>query len=155
MRLSVLLPALAGAIALGSAASAGAPHGPQAAPPPAHAAPVDRHPHHRWQGCPPRRIAFAHHHWRHHARYALAAPRYAPPPPPPAMMRPMPMTPMPPPPMAMARPHCLPCREHHLYVAGDHVWRDGSYGEVYPVSGRDAFGYLIWPGKIAQGDLAP
>ena len=30
---------------------------------------------------------------------------------------------------------------------GDGVWRDGSYGAVAEYSGRDANGYLVWPGK--------
>ncbi|HEY1753570.1 MAG TPA: hypothetical protein VGG29_20100 [Caulobacteraceae bacterium] len=33
------------------------------------------------------------------------------------------------------------------YAAGDGQWRDGSYGEVTRYSGRDAYGYLVWPGK--------
>jgi hypothetical protein len=35
------------------------------------------------------------------------------------------------------------------YASGEAEWRDGSYGEVYPYSGRDAGGYLVWPGKTA------
>lgn len=35
------------------------------------------------------------------------------------------------------------------YAAGEDQWRDGSYGRVYPYSGRDAAGYLVWPGKTA------
>jgi hypothetical protein len=30
---------------------------------------------------------------------------------------------------------------------GESEWRDGSYGRVYGYSGRDASGYLVWPGK--------
>lgn len=33
------------------------------------------------------------------------------------------------------------------YESGEGEWRDGSYGRVYPYSGRDAGGYLVWPGK--------
>jgi len=35
------------------------------------------------------------------------------------------------------------------YASGEAEWRDGSYGRVYPYSGRDAYGYLVWPGKTA------
>jgi hypothetical protein len=35
------------------------------------------------------------------------------------------------------------------YESGEGEWRDGSYGRVYPYSGRDAAGYLVWPGKTA------
>jgi hypothetical protein len=33
------------------------------------------------------------------------------------------------------------------YASGERQWRDGSYGQVYEYSGRDASGYLVWPGK--------
>jgi hypothetical protein len=33
------------------------------------------------------------------------------------------------------------------YGSGEREWRDGSYGRVYEYSGRDASGYLVWPGK--------
>ena len=36
------------------------------------------------------------------------------------------------------------------YASGEGEWRDGSYGRVYPYSGRDAAGYLVWPGKTGQ-----
>ncbi len=36
------------------------------------------------------------------------------------------------------------------YADGAGQWQDGSYGAVYPVSGRDAYGYLVWPGKTPQ-----
>jgi hypothetical protein len=36
------------------------------------------------------------------------------------------------------------------YADGSAQWRDGSYGQVYPVAGRDANGYLVWPGKTPQ-----
>jgi hypothetical protein len=36
--------------------------------------------------------------------------------------------------------------------AGEHQWRDGSYGEVVQYAGRDAYGYLVWPGKTPQAD---
>ena len=35
------------------------------------------------------------------------------------------------------------------YASGEGEWRDGSYGRVYPYSGRDAAGFLVWPGKTA------
>jgi hypothetical protein len=37
------------------------------------------------------------------------------------------------------------------YVSGDGQWRDGSYGAVYRYTGRDAYGYLVWPGKTPEG----
>lgn len=43
-----------------------------------------------------------------------------------------------------------PCTEAHGFRAGDGQWRDGSYGSVYQVAGRDAYGYLVWPGKTPQ-----
>jgi len=36
------------------------------------------------------------------------------------------------------------------YASGEGGWRDGSYGRVYPYSGRDSGGYLVWPGKTGQ-----
>ncbi len=36
------------------------------------------------------------------------------------------------------------------YASGEAEWRDGSYGRVYEYSGRDASGYLVWPGKTGQ-----
>ncbi len=36
------------------------------------------------------------------------------------------------------------------YADGAGQWQDGSYGQVYPVTGRDAQGYLVWPGKTPQ-----
>jgi hypothetical protein len=36
------------------------------------------------------------------------------------------------------------------YASGEGEWRDGSYGRVYQYSGRDAGGYLVWPGKTGQ-----
>jgi hypothetical protein len=39
-----------------------------------------------------------------------------------------------------------------MYAAGAGVWTDGSYGPVYKVAGRDAYGFLVWPGKTPQGD---
>jgi hypothetical protein len=36
------------------------------------------------------------------------------------------------------------------YADGPGQWQDGSYGQVYTVSGRDAQGYLVWPGKAPQ-----
>jgi hypothetical protein len=36
------------------------------------------------------------------------------------------------------------------YADGAAQWQDGSYGHVYPVAGRDAQGYLVWPGKTPQ-----
>ena len=35
------------------------------------------------------------------------------------------------------------------YAEGEGEWRDGSYGRVTPYSGRDAYGFLVWPGKRA------
>lgn len=35
------------------------------------------------------------------------------------------------------------------YASGEGEWRDGSYGRVASYSGRDAYGYLVWPGKTA------
>jgi hypothetical protein len=37
------------------------------------------------------------------------------------------------------------------YASGDRQWRDGSYGAVYRYTGRDAYGYLVWPGKTPEG----
>ena len=31
-------------------------------------------------------------------------------------------------------------------------WRDGSYGEVRHYTGRNASGYLVWPGKTERDD---
>jgi hypothetical protein len=36
------------------------------------------------------------------------------------------------------------------YAEGDARWQDGSYGQVYRYSGRDAYGYLVWPGKTPE-----
>jgi len=36
------------------------------------------------------------------------------------------------------------------YADAPGQWQDGSYGHVYPVAGRDAEGYLVWPGKTPQ-----
>lgn len=36
------------------------------------------------------------------------------------------------------------------YASGESEWRDGSYGRVAEYSGRDASGYLVWPGKAPQ-----
>lgn len=60
-------------------------------------------------------------------------------------------------PWAMAPPPCPIRRRPHgpLFAAGRGMWRDGSYGAIFHVAGRDAFGYLIWPGKTAPGDVAP
>jgi hypothetical protein len=33
------------------------------------------------------------------------------------------------------------------YRSGGGQWQDGSYGAVSSYSGRDASGYLVWPGK--------
>jgi hypothetical protein len=44
---------------------------------------------------------------------------------------------------------------HHDGHAGDGQWRDGSYGAVTEYSGRDAHGYLVWPGKTPEQDIAP
>ena len=54
-------------------------------------------------------------------------------------------------PTAMGPPPMPP----HLFAPGDHVWRDGSYGAVFHVSSRDAFGFLVWPGKTPPGAVAP
>ena len=40
------------------------------------------------------------------------------------------------------------------FAAGDRQWRDGSYGAVYNVAGRDAYGFLVWPGKTPDADPA-
>ena len=52
-----------------------------------------------------------------------------------------------PPPVAAAG-----CAGAATYASGEAEWRDGSYGsygQVYRYSGRDAVGYLVWPGKTA------
>jgi hypothetical protein len=36
------------------------------------------------------------------------------------------------------------------YADGAAQWQDGSYGQVTPVTGRDAHGFLVWPGKTPQ-----
>lgn len=36
------------------------------------------------------------------------------------------------------------------YANGAGQWADGSYGQVYEMTGRDAHGYLVWPGKNPQ-----
>jgi hypothetical protein len=36
------------------------------------------------------------------------------------------------------------------YAERNSEWRDGSDGDVYRFSGRDAYGYLVWPGKTPQ-----
>jgi hypothetical protein len=55
-----------------------------------------------------------------------------------------------------ARPHRHGCPPQVVEAGGcaaaayaehDSEWRDGSYGHVYQYSGRDAYGYLVWPGK--------
>jgi hypothetical protein len=38
---------------------------------------------------------------------------------------------------------------------GDRQWRDGSYGHVVEYAGRDAHGYLVWPGKTPPADIQP
>jgi len=38
------------------------------------------------------------------------------------------------------------------YANGGGQWQDGSYGAVYRYSGRDAGGYLVWPGKTPDDD---
>jgi hypothetical protein len=43
----------------------------------------------------------------------------------------------------------------HGFRAGEGQWRDGSYGEVVEYAGRDAHGYLVWPGKTPQPDPIP
>ncbi len=43
----------------------------------------------------------------------------------------------------------------HGFRPGDSEWRDGSYGEVVEYAGRDAHGYLVWPGKTPQPDPIP
>jgi hypothetical protein len=48
---------------------------------------------------------------------------------------------------------CPPSPEHGCaYASGGAQWQDGSYGAVYEVSGRDAHGYLVWPGKTPEGE---
>lgn len=43
-----------------------------------------------------------------------------------------------------------PCPNNCSGSAYQHgAWRDGSYGAVSQTSGRDASGYLVWPGKTA------
>jgi hypothetical protein len=37
--------------------------------------------------------------------------------------------------------------------AGDGQWRDGSYGQVVEYAGRDAQGYLVWPGKTPPSEI--
>lgn len=54
-----------------------------------------------------------------------------------------------------APPPCPPrrelgCTEGDDFQGGDAQWRDGSYGAVYQYAGRDAQGYLVWPGKTPQ-----
>ncbi len=44
---------------------------------------------------------------------------------------------------------------HHEAHAGDGEWRDGSYGQVVEYAGRNAHGYLVWPGKTPQADIRP
>jgi hypothetical protein len=47
------------------------------------------------------------------------------------------------------RPPCADrCDGGSAYQAGE--WRDGSYGAVSAYSGRDAYGYLVWPGKSPE-----
>jgi hypothetical protein len=52
-----------------------------------------------------------------------------------------------------AAPRCPPPRDVGCSAGAadpppvDGQWRDGSYGPVYQVAGRDAYGYLVWPGK--------
>jgi hypothetical protein len=50
------------------------------------------------------------------------------------------------------RPPCPPRADHGCggpapYANGAGQWSDGSYGAVYEVTGRDAHGFLVWPGK--------
>ncbi|HTX51045.1 MAG TPA: hypothetical protein VME40_16855 [Caulobacteraceae bacterium] len=47
-------------------------------------------------------------------------------------------------------PHDLGCTAGESFQRGDAQWRDGSYGAVYQYAGRDAQGYLVWPGKEPQ-----
>jgi hypothetical protein len=43
---------------------------------------------------------------------------------------------------------CPPSPDHGCSAAApDGRWQDGSYGAVYQYSGRDAYGFLVWPGK--------
>ena len=45
-------------------------------------------------------------------------------------------------------PPCPNACSGSAYQQGE--WRDGSYGAVSQVSGRDAYGYLVWPGKAPE-----
>lgn len=47
------------------------------------------------------------------------------------------------------------CAAALRFRAGERQWRDGSYGQVYQVAGRDAYGYLVWPGKTPPQDVIP
>ena len=47
-------------------------------------------------------------------------------------------------------PNDVGCTAGETYQSGDGQWHDGSYGHVYGVAGRDADGYLVWPGKTPQ-----
>jgi hypothetical protein len=47
-------------------------------------------------------------------------------------------------------PHDVGCTAGESFQSGDGQWRDGSYGAVYQYAGRDAQGYLVWPGKTPQ-----
>jgi hypothetical protein len=54
-----------------------------------------------------------------------------------------------PPPCPRADHRCGPAAPPP-YANGAAQWQDGSYGQVYGVSGRNAQGYLVWPGKSPQ-----
>ena len=47
-------------------------------------------------------------------------------------------------------PHDVGCTAGENFQNGDGQWQDGSYGAVYQYAGRDAQGYLVWPGKAPQ-----
>jgi len=47
-------------------------------------------------------------------------------------------------------PHDVGCTAGESFQNGDGQWQDGSYGAVYRYAGRDAQGYLVWPGKTPQ-----
>jgi hypothetical protein len=49
---------------------------------------------------------------------------------------------------AERRGPCPPSPDHGCSAdSPDGRWQDGSYGAVYQYSGRDAYGFLVWPGK--------